>query len=71
MFKKEEIAPKVKSFLSKNQDKKVVYLKDGYIEMVVHYCPMGSVAIIPNCPPTHDMFADCETDALTATVKTL
>lgn len=71
MFKNEEIAPGVKSFLSENQDKKCVFLKNGYIEIVVHSCPTGSVAIIPNCPTTYDMFADCETNALTATVKTL
>lgn len=71
MFKNEEIAKEVKSFLAKNQDKKCVFLKGGYIEIIVHYCPTGSVEIIPNCPPTYDMLNSCETDALTATVKTL
>lgn len=71
MFKDGEIAQTVKSFLSNNQDKKCVYLKNDYIEIIVHHCPAGSVAIIPNCPPTYDMFKDCEINALTATDKVI
>lgn len=69
MLKNEKIVRKVKLFLSKNQDKKCVYLKDGYIEIAVCYCPTGTVAIIPNCPPTYDIFKDSKTYAK-KTVKT-